>query len=96
MVCGTVHEGSVAEKARQSAGDIIIAINGLRMNGSNVDALLARYRLCDRFVIHAFCRYELLIFDARIAMSDFTNITLALDAKPAAEPALREGCFRRK
>ncbi|GGB98229.1 peptidase [Oxalicibacterium flavum] len=93
---GTIFEGSAAQKAGLSAGDIIVAIDGLRVNGSNIDALLARYRLGDRFVIHAFRRDELLTFDARMAVSDFPNVTLALDAKPAAQPALREGWLRRK
>ncbi len=35
-----VHEGSAAQKAGLSAGDVLIAIDGLRVTGSNLDTLL--------------------------------------------------------
>ncbi|WP_293778909.1 M61 family metallopeptidase [uncultured Oxalicibacterium sp.] len=93
---GTIFEGSAAQKAGLSAGDIIIAIDGLRVNGGNIDALLARYRVGDRFDIHAFRRDELKVFPARMIVSDFPNVTMALDGKPAKHPALRTAWLGRK
>lgn len=93
---GTIFEASAAQKAGLSVGDIIIAIDGLRVNGSNIDALLSRYRLGDRFAIHAFRRDELMTFDARMAVSDFPNVVITLDAKPASNSSLRSGWLKRK
>ncbi|WP_306394224.1 M61 family metallopeptidase [Telluria beijingensis] len=63
-----VHEGGAAHQAGLSALDVVIAIDGLRVNGnpSNVDALLARYRVGDRVTVHAFRRDELMAFDVTL------------------------------
>jgi predicted metalloprotease with PDZ domain len=60
-----VHEGGAAHRAGLSAGDILIAIDGLRVNGnpSNLDQLLARYRVGDTVTVHAFRRDELMSFE---------------------------------
>jgi predicted metalloprotease with PDZ domain len=57
-----VHEGGAAHQAGLSALDIVIAIDGLRVNGnpSNVDTLLSRYRVGDKVTVHAFRRDELM------------------------------------
>jgi predicted metalloprotease with PDZ domain len=59
-----VHEGGAAHQAGLSAGDIVIALDGLRVNGnpSNLDPLLARYRVGDTLTVHAFRRDELMQF----------------------------------
>ncbi len=57
-----VHEGGAAHKAGLSANDVLIAIDGLRVTGSNLEALLARYAVGDQIVIHAFRRDELMVF----------------------------------
>ncbi|WP_114814087.1 M61 family metallopeptidase [Paraburkholderia kururiensis] len=54
-----VHDGGAAQKAGLSAGDVLIAIDGLRVTGSNLDALLARYRPGAKVEVHAFRRDEL-------------------------------------
>jgi predicted metalloprotease with PDZ domain len=63
-----VHEDGAAHRAGLSAGDIVIAIDGLRVNGnpSNLDQLLARYRVDDTVSVHAFRRDELMSFDVRL------------------------------
>jgi predicted metalloprotease with PDZ domain len=60
-----VHEGGSAHQAGLSAGDILIAIDGLRVNGnpSNLDQLLSRYRVGDTVAVHAFRRDELMAVD---------------------------------
>jgi predicted metalloprotease with PDZ domain len=60
-----VHEGGAAHQAGLSAGDVLIAIDGLRVNGnpSNLDQLLARYRVGDTVPVHAFRRDELMRFE---------------------------------
>ncbi|ALK95640.1 peptidase M61 [Massilia sp. WF1] len=63
-----VHEGGAAHRAGLSAGDIVIAVDGLRVNGnpSNLDQLFARYRVDDAVEVHAFRRDELMRFDVTL------------------------------
>jgi predicted metalloprotease with PDZ domain len=74
-----VHEGGAAHQAGLSALDIVIAIDGLRVNGnpSNVDALLARYRVGDRVPVHAFRRDELMAFDVTLQGDRVPGIALS-------------------
>jgi predicted metalloprotease with PDZ domain len=74
-----VHEGGSAHQAGLSALDIVIAIDGLRVNGnpSNLDALLSRYRVGDRVQVHAFRRDELMAFDVVLQGERIPSITLA-------------------
>ncbi len=63
-----VHEGGAAHQAGLSAGDVLIAVDGLRVNGnpSNLDQLFARYRVGDTVTVHAFRRDELMTFDVTL------------------------------
>jgi predicted metalloprotease with PDZ domain len=63
-----VHEGGAAHQAGLSAGDILIAVDGLRVNGnpSNLDQLFGRYRVGDTVTVHAFRRDELMTFDVTL------------------------------
>jgi predicted metalloprotease with PDZ domain len=74
-----VHEGGPAHQAGLSAGDIVIALDGLRVNGnpSNLDALLGRYRVGDKVAVHAFRRDELMTFDVTLQGDRVPGITLA-------------------
>ena len=54
-----VHEGGAAQKAGLSAGDVLVAIDGLRVTGSNLDALMSRYLPGAKVEVHAFRRDEL-------------------------------------
>jgi predicted metalloprotease with PDZ domain len=74
-----VHEGGAAHQAGLSALDVVIAIDGLRVNGnpSNVDALLSRYRVGDQVTVHAFRRDELMSFDLTLQGERVPGITLA-------------------
>jgi predicted metalloprotease with PDZ domain len=73
-----VHEGGPAHQAGLSAGDVVIAIDGLRVNGnpSNLDQLLARYRVGDSVTVHAFRRDELLSFELTLQGCRLPGITL--------------------
>ncbi len=42
-----------------SAGDVLVAIDGLRVTGSNLDGLLSRYLPGAKVEVHAFRRDEL-------------------------------------
>jgi predicted metalloprotease with PDZ domain len=74
-----VHEGGPAHQAGLSAGDVVIAIDGLRVNGNppNLDQLFARYRVGDTVTVHAFRRDELLSFELTLQGCRLPGITLA-------------------
>lgn len=66
-----VYEGGAAHHAGLSAGDVLIAVDGLRVSmgsaGANLEALLLRYRIGDAVTIHAFRRDELMRFVVKLA-----------------------------
>ncbi len=76
-----VHDGGAAQKAGLSANDLLVAIDGLRVNGnpSNVDGLLARYKVGDTVQVHAFRRDELMAFDVTLQGDRVPGITLAVE-----------------
>ncbi|WP_460844392.1 M61 family metallopeptidase [Noviherbaspirillum agri] len=85
----SVFEGGAAHQAGVSAGDILMAINGLRILATNLDALLGRYRVGDEVMLHAFRRDELMTFDVTLAPDDTPQTTLSVQQKPAAVARLR-------
>ncbi len=84
-----VYEGGAAHAAGLSAGDVLMAIDGLRVTAANFDSLLMRLRVGDIVTIHAFRRDELFSVEARLAADDAPQMTLAVEAKPAAANRLR-------
>ncbi|SHH72046.1 M61 family metallopeptidase [Massilia sp. CF038] len=75
-----VHEGGAAHRAGMSAGDLLVAIDGLRVSGapSGVDALLARYKVGETVEVHAFRRDELMTFKVKLQGDRVPGITLSL------------------
>ena len=59
VVLAAVHDGGAARRGGLSAGDLLVALDGLRVTGANLDSLLARYRPGERVQVHAFRRDEL-------------------------------------
>ncbi|MFP4893175.1 M61 family metallopeptidase [Paraburkholderia sp. EG304] len=85
----TVHEGSAAQKAGLSAGDVLIALDGLRVTGGNIDALLARYQPGAKVEVHAFRRDELRVTQVKLDGPEVARYKLAVsDHRPAARKAL--------
>jgi predicted metalloprotease with PDZ domain len=86
-----VHEGGAAHRAGLSAGDLLVALDGLRVSGNpiNLDALLSRYRVGDTVSVHAFRRDELMTFDIELQGDRVPGITLSVsaDAKKSKGPA---------
>jgi len=74
-----VHEGGAAHQAGLSAGDIVIAVDGLRVTGNpcNLDGLFARYRVGDSVTVHAFRRDELMTFGVTLQGDRVPGITVA-------------------
>jgi len=74
-----VHEGGAAHQGGLSAGDIVIAVDGLRVNGNpcNLEGLFARYRVGDTVTVHAFRRDELMTFEVTLQGDRVPGITVA-------------------
>ncbi len=84
-----VYEGGAAHRAGLSAGDILVAMDGVRVTASNLDNLLSRYRIDDAVTVHAFRRDELMVFSATLATDDAPQMSLTGHAKPAAHARQR-------
>ena len=73
-----VFTGSAAIKAGLSAGDVLVALNGLKITSSNLEKLLAVYKPGDSVEIHAFRRDELMQFDVVLEMLPVDTVELLL------------------
>ncbi|CCJ61047.1 peptidase, M61 glycyl aminopeptidase family protein [Bordetella bronchiseptica MBORD675] len=68
LALATVYEGGAAHKGGLSAGDVLVAIDGLRVDApAGLDVLLSQYRPGDRVTVHVFRRDELRSFQVRLA-----------------------------
>lgn len=85
-----VYEGGPAMQAGLSAGDKLVAIDGLRVPASGPDGLLARYRLNDTVRVHAFRRDELMEFSVRLKSDSAPQVSLKMLGKPVAVLRLRK------
>jgi predicted metalloprotease with PDZ domain len=84
-----VHDGSAAQKAGLSAGDLLIAVDGLRVTGSNLDALLSRYLPGTTVEIHAFRRDELRVARVKLDGPEVTRYQLVVAEDKRGAPARR-------
>ena len=89
-----VYEGGVAHQAGLSAGDVLIAIDDLRVTATNLDTILKRYRNGDTLQIHAFRRDELMAFTAQIKADTTPQFALTIQEKPIAGVSLRKSWLR--
>ncbi|GIZ53508.1 M61 family metallopeptidase [Noviherbaspirillum aridicola] len=84
-----VYEGFAAHRAGLSAGDVLIAMDGLRVTASNLDKLLSRYRVGDTVLLHAFRRDELIAFSTELMADDTPRVAFEVQEKPAALARMR-------
>lgn len=84
----TVLDGSPAQTAGLSAGDIIVAVGALRATKETMEALLAAFEPGDRVEIHAFRRDELHVFTLTAAPPPADTAYLTVDEE-AGETAAR-------
>jgi predicted metalloprotease with PDZ domain len=83
-----VLDGGPAQAAGLAAGDVIVALDGLRVTPRTFDALLARRRPGDAVRVHAFRRDELHERVVRLAAAPLDTCVLRFAAK-AGPAALR-------
>src|SRR5450830_416883 len=87
-----VHEGGAAHRAGMSAGDVLVALDGVRVGGApaSLDGLLNRYRVGQTVELHAFRRDELMRFDVLLQGERTPGITLeVVDGGKKAKGPLR-------
>ncbi len=85
----SVFEGGVAHQAGLSAGDVLVALDTLRVTASNLDTLLKRYRSGDAIGVHAFRRDELMAFTVVAKPDSAPQYALEAQAKPVAAARMR-------
>jgi predicted metalloprotease with PDZ domain len=83
-----VHQGGAAHLGGLSAGDVVVALDGLRVGG-NLDAMLGRYAVGDAVSVHAFRRDELMAFSVTLQGDRAPCITLSVAEGKAKTGALR-------
>jgi predicted metalloprotease with PDZ domain len=84
-----VFDGGAAQTAGLAAGDIVIAIDGLRVTPENFDAMLGRHRPGETVPVHAFRRDELHVLDVTLAAAKADDWTLTFNENQAAARARR-------
>ena len=86
-----VHEGGAAHRAGMSAGDILVALDGLRIGGAPaaLEGLLGRYQVGQTVEVHAFRRDELMTFNVVLQGERVPGISLEVieTGKKARGPA---------
>ncbi|MCB1954518.1 MAG: M61 family metallopeptidase [Rhodocyclaceae bacterium] len=85
-----------AHQAGLSAGDILVAIDGLRVTRTTLDGMLARKAAGDRIHVHAFRRDELMSVDLVLGKPATKGYRLELKPRAtAAQLRLRQGWLGR-
>ncbi|MES9938450.1 MAG: PDZ domain-containing protein, partial [Sedimenticola sp.] len=82
-----VLDGGAAQKAGLSAGDTLVAIDGIRATAGNVNDLVASVAKGERVEVHAFRRDELMSFDLNPlpAPEDTCHLWLLESSAPEVE-----------
>jgi predicted metalloprotease with PDZ domain len=88
-VIATCFSGEAAHRAGLSAGDALVALDGLRIGSSNLEQLLSRYAAGATVDLHAFRRDELMRFAVTLDEPRPHQITLSMapDANAATKRA---------
>jgi len=79
-----VFDGGPAQAAGLAAGDVVVALDGLRVTPKSLDALLAARRPGDAVRVHAFRRDELHEVTVRLAAPPADTCLLRLAKKAGA------------
>jgi predicted metalloprotease with PDZ domain len=92
-IIATVLSGGAALAAGLAAGDLLVAVDGLRVTRKNLDALIARAQAGAPVRIHAFRRDELLEFDLYPLPAPADTCDLRLDPQAPPEAAQRRSAW---
>jgi predicted metalloprotease with PDZ domain len=84
-----VLDGGGAQRAGLSAGDVVIAVDGLKAGGANLDKLLTRKRKGARVKVHAFRRDELIEREVVLGSGELAASAAVAEKASAAQRRLR-------
>ncbi len=82
-----VYDGTPAQTAGLSGGDVLFALDGLRVSADNLDKRLARYQPGDAIELHAFRRDELMTFTLHLGTRPPPKFVLKPDPKSTRRAA---------
>ena len=77
----TVYHDGPAHTAGLSAGDVLLALQGLRIDDASLKAALTRYEPGDTVRLHVFRRDQLRQFDVKLTIPPATEARLTLSTK---------------
>ncbi|PQA40626.1 PDZ domain-containing protein, partial [Amnimonas aquatica] len=87
---GFVQHGGPAEAGGLSAGDLVVAVDGLRISAANWEKRLSRHAVGDLISVYAFRRDEWLACQCRLESAPLDTCVLSLPDDDAARlPAER-------
>jgi predicted metalloprotease with PDZ domain len=96
LVITHVLEGGPALEAGLAAGDVVVAIDGLRPGQGGLDAALAKRRPGDRLTVHAFRRDELMTFNVRAKRTPADTCVLTESLARSSRRLLEQWLGRRR
>jgi predicted metalloprotease with PDZ domain len=82
-----VLDGGAAQQAGLAAGDVIAAVDGLRVTPRNLESRLGKHRPGEIVPVHAFRRDELHVFDVALAAPPADTCVLSVNDDRASAPA---------
>lgn len=86
------YDDGAAQKAGLSAGDTLIALDGLRVDAGSLPKMLERHRAGERIEVHVFRRDELMRFEIELMPAPLDTARLSLETQPGkAVKVLRDG-----
>lgn len=88
-VLSQVFDGGPAQTAGLAAGDVVIAIDGLRVNGAGLEKSVASYAPGTTVEVHAFRRDELMRFAVRLEAAPADTCVFTPFPEAAAEALAR-------
>ena len=83
----TAFDGGAAQRAGLASGDILVAIDGLRVTPASLEGMLARHQPDDSLKIHAFRRDELMEFTLQLDPPAVESAQLAPRSEKKGEVA---------
>jgi len=90
-----VFDGGCAQAAGLSAGDVLVAFDGIRVSSANFERLLERRKPGERMHVHAFRRDELIVRELRLLAAPVDTYGLEIDVHaPATRRRLRDAWLK--
>ncbi|HEY1098667.1 MAG TPA: PDZ domain-containing protein [Myxococcota bacterium] len=88
-----VHDNGAAQAAGLSAGDVIIAVDGLKVNKGSLHRVIGERAIGERVHVHAFRRDELFEVDVVVGAPEHKAAFLTVDDKAGADVVARRAAF---